>query len=267
MYDYYDYHVHSGFSADCSIDMEDMIESAINAGIKELTFTDHHDQDYRDSSISFDLDIENYSKQIDFLKDKYHSQIKIKKGIELGVQPHILKDLEGLVAYYDFDFVIASMHTCDRKDLHIGDFFRDKTSMESYRKYYEELSFCGRNFEGFNVIGHLDLPKRYSNHTPPQKSELFFDILEDLFKNLIHRGKGIEVNTSGLRSTCRESLPSKEVLKLYKSLGGEIITLGSDSHYTEHLRYEFSEVYDMLKDLDFKYITTFEKQKPRFVKI
>ncbi len=264
---YYDYHVHSNFSTDCSIAMEEMVKSAMDAGLKELAFTDHYDQDYKDATISFELDIESYCKEIDRLKEKYLSKIKIKKGIELGVQPHILKDLSNLVSKYDFDFVIASMHTCDQKDLHVGDFFRDKTPMESYKKYYEELYFCEKNFEEFNVIGHLDLPKRYSNHTPPQKPELFFDILEELFKNLIDQGKGIEVNTSGLRSSCKESLPSKEVLKLYKSLGGEILTLGSDCHYSEHLGYQFPEIYEMLKNIGFRYITTFENQKPTFIKI
>ncbi|RBP40282.1 histidinol-phosphatase HisJ family protein [Garciella nitratireducens] len=264
---YYDYHVHSNFSTDCSIEMEDMVKNAIDTGLKEITFTDHYDQDYKDNTIVFDLDIESYNKELDRLKEKYASEIRIKKGIELGVQPHILKNLKNFVSNYDFDFIIASMHTCNQRDLHVGDFFSNQSPIESYRKYYEELYFCGKHFEEFNVIGHLDLPKRYSNHTPPQKAELFFDILEELFKELIHRGKGIEINTSGLHSPCNESLPSKQILKLYRSLGGEIITLGSDSHYPEHLGYGFMQICEMLKNLGFRYITTFEKQKPTFIKI
>ena len=263
----FDYHVHSDFSSDCDIEMETMIKSAIQNGLKELCFTDHHDQDYTDASISFSLDIENYCNKIDHFKKKYENKITIKKGIELGIQPHIIADYEKLVKDNTFDFVITSIHTCDLKDIHRGDFFAGKTPKESYRKYYEELYYCAKNFTAFNIIGHLDLLKRHTDYAPPQDENQFFDIIEELFKNIIYRGKGIEVNTSGFRSPSKESFPSINVLKLYKSLGGEIITTGSDSHFPQHLAFKFPEIIYLLKSIGFKYITTFKNQKPIFIKI
>jgi histidinol-phosphatase (PHP family) len=263
----FDYHVHSNFSADCSIEMETMIKSAIQNGLKEICFTDHNDQDYKDSSISFDLDVENYCKEMDYYQKKYENAIKIKKGIELGIQPHIIDNYEKLIRDNEFDFVITSIHTCGKKDIHKGDFFIGKTPKECYRQYFEELYFCAKEFNNFNIIGHLDLLKRYANHVLPQNTIQFFDIIEALFKDIIYRGKGIEVNTSGLRSSLKETLPSIDILKLYKSLGGEIITIGSDSHFTEHLGYRFPEILDNLKNIGFNYITTFENQKPIFIKI
>lgn len=263
----FDYHVHSNFSADCSIEMGTMIKSAIQSGLRELCFTDHNDQDYKDSSIDFDLDVKNYVNKLGYLKDKYKNHIHIKKGIELGIQPHIITYYEKLIRNNEWDFVIMSLHTCGKKDINNGDFFLGKSPKESYRQYYEELYYSAKEFNNFNVIGHLDLLKRYSNHVPPQDTILFLDIIEELFKNLIYRGKGIEVNTSGLRSSLKDILPSLDILKLYKSLGGEIITTGSDSHFPEHLGYNFPDVLAKLKNIGFKYITSFENQKPNFIKI
>lgn len=261
----FDYHVHSNFSADCNIEMETMIQNGIQIGLKEICFTDHHDQDYHDNSITFDLDFEKYCKTIDHLTEKYKNRITIKKGIELGIQPHIISDYEKLLKDYAFDFIISSIHTCDQKDIYRGDFFLGKTPEESYRKYYEELYYCAKNFNNFNVLGHLDLLKRHPEHIPPQNNMDFFDIIEDLFKSIIYRGKGIEINSSGFRSPANEPFPSIEVLKLYKSLGGEIITTGSDSHSPEHLGFKFPEITQSLQKIGFKYITTFKKQKPVFI--
>ena len=49
----FDYHVHSSFSADCSISMEEMIEGAIQKGLAEICFTEHIDYDYPYDTLHF----------------------------------------------------------------------------------------------------------------------------------------------------------------------------------------------------------------------
>ena len=75
----FDYHMHSYFSADCSISMEDMIVGAIEKGLKEICFTEHIDYEYPDETIVFDLDKHEYSETINRLQQKYEGQIRIKK--------------------------------------------------------------------------------------------------------------------------------------------------------------------------------------------
>ncbi|QZY57241.1 histidinol-phosphatase HisJ family protein [Crassaminicella profunda] len=263
----YDYHVHSHFSTDCDVNMEEMIQKAISIGLKEICFTDHIDYDYQDSSINFEFDIPSYMAHINNLVEKYKKNIKILRGVEIGIQPHIVKKCDELVMKEKFDFIISSIHTADKKDIHVGDFFVGKTPKEAYTQYFNELLICTKSFKNFNVLGHMNLLKRYHHHVEIQDIKNYFDIIEEIFRTLIYTGKGIEVNTSGFRYGLGETVPCKELLSFYKSLGGEIITVGSDAHTPEQLACKFNDTYDLLREIGFKYITIFENRQHTFKKI
>jgi histidinol-phosphatase (PHP family) len=263
----YDYHVHSSFSSDCDADMKDMIKKAIDMKLKEICFTDHIDYDYCDPSISFDFDLNEYTEYLNEMRKMYGEKIKILKGVEMGIQPHIIERCKNFINNGDFDFVIASLHTCEKKDLYTGDFFVGKTPKEAYQKYLEELLYCVKHFDTFNVVGHLNILIRYNDEVAKEKIEAYFDILEEILKTLINKNKGFEINTSGFRYSLNDLMPTYSVLKFYKELGGQILTLGYDSHIPNTLCQRFDYVYDVLKDIGFKYITTFEKMEPKFIKI
>lgn len=263
---YYDYHVHSHFSSDCEAKMEDMIESAIESGLTEICFTDHIDYDYCDPSIEFDLDLNTYSNYIELMKNRYGNKIKILRGIEMGIQPHLVDKCDSIVEAEGFDFVISSIHTCERKDLYTRDFYKGKTAKEAYLKYFEEILYCIRNFKNFSIIGHLNILARYNDEVAKENLVDYFDVLEVIFEELIKRNKGIEINTSSLRYS-DTLLLSPDVIKFYYELGGRILTLGSDSHMPNTLAYKFDYIYELLREIGFKYVTTFEKLQPRFVRI
>lgn len=258
----FDYHMHSDFSADCSIPMEDMITRAIDKGLTEICFTEHIDYDYPDPNYIFEFDLQAYDQKIKQVQEKYKSKIRIKKGIELGLQPHLIQRYNQLMQEESFDFAICSMHTTDHMDLHSGDLFKNKTLEEAYAAYYDELLTCVKEFKQFSVLGHLDLVKRYTIDEQP--SNLFHEQITAIFKEIIPAGKGIELNTSGVRYGMPNGLPSDDILKLYKQCGGEIITLGSDSHYPDDLAFQFKESLELLSSIGFKYITSFENKDPKF---
>ena len=261
----FDYHMHSDFSADCSVATENMVIAAINKGLTEICFTEHIDYEYPDKDFIFEFDLDKYDQIITSLQQKYGGKIRIKKGIELGLQPHLLHRYEQLMNQEDFDFAICSMHTIDKKDLHSGALFKDRTIDEAYEVYYEELLYCVQNFKQFSVLGHLDLVKRY---TIDRQSKLnFHEIITEIFKEIIPAGKGIELNTSGVRYGLPSGMPSEDILKLYKQCGGEIITVGSDAHHESDLGFDIRKSLELLDAIGFKYIATFEQQVPRFHKI
>ncbi|MDS9473030.1 histidinol-phosphatase HisJ family protein [Sporosarcina pasteurii] len=257
----FDFHMHSDFSADCNVSMEEMVVGSINKGLKEICFTEHIDYEYPDDSIIFEFDLKEYADELTRLQEKYEGKICIQKGIEIGVQPHILHKYEKLVDDETFDFIICSMHTTDKKSLHYKEIFEGRTVEEAYQLYYDELLACIKNFKRFNVLGHVDLVKRYSDEP---SSNLFHEELATIFKEIIPEGKGIELNTSGVRYGLSHAMPSDDVLKLYKQCGGEIITLGSDAHRVSELAFQFRESLELLQSIGFDYITTFEKQEPVF---
>ncbi|UJL46933.1 histidinol-phosphatase HisJ family protein [Virgibacillus sp. NKC19-16] len=260
----FDYHIHSNFSADCKTPMENTIEQAIKLGLEEICFTEHIDYDYPDTSIQFEFDLDQYDRKLKEMRAAYAEKIQIKKGIEIGVQPHLLTRYETLMQNESFDFVICSMHTTEKKDLHSGDFFKNRTVDEAHQAYYEELLFCVKNYKNFDVLGHVDLIKRYSQE---KSNNDFHDILTQIFNEIISKGKGIELNTSGVRYGLESGMPSADILNLYKECGGEILSIGSDSHVETTLAYQFKESLKMLQAIGFRYVATFADRKPVFHKI
>lgn len=264
----YDYHIHSNFSADCQDNMESIVKRAIEIGVKEVCFTDHWKYDLTFEGVREEVfDLIEYYNEIHRLKEIYGHRLTIKKGVEIGIQPHIIKKCNDFIANNDFDFVICSIHTADKLDIHHGDFFSGRTAKQAFAKYFEEFYDCVKNGFQYNVLGHYDLLKRHIQYDGNKILKENFDIIEATLKHVIETGKGIEVNTSGFRYQLGHTLPSKDILKLYKELGGEIITTGSDSHGPEYLADQFNYTHNLLKELDFQYITIFEKMKPQFIKI
>lgn len=265
-----DYHTHSNFSEDSDELMEEMVKSAIKLGLKELAITDHLDYDYADPEFNFFLDINAYAESFEKLRNKYKTEIHLLSGVEIGLQPHLKEKNINFAKNYDFDFIIASTHTTDRKDLYNGDFFKGKSQKQAYLRYFEDVleNIVIHKELNFNVYGHLDYVNRYGNFSNKVLDYMDFkNIIDEILKTLIEHGKGIELNTSGFRYGLNQSHPQEKILKRYKELGGEILTVGSDAHKASDISADFDKAYEIIKSAGFNYITLFEKQKPRFEKI
>ncbi|TFB21716.1 histidinol-phosphatase HisJ family protein [Filobacillus milosensis] len=260
----HDYHMHSTFSADCKAPMEKMAEAAVKQGLQSICFTDHIDYDYPDTSIVFDVDLNKYEEAYQKARRQYEGKLDIRKGIELGIQPHLVKQYKDLVKANSFDFIILSMHTTDKKDLHSGRLFEGCTLDEAYEKYYSELLDCVKRFDQFSILGHIDLVTRYKYEDGVHH---FHEVMEEIFKTIIPRGQGIEINTSGYKYYMNRLLPSKDILQLYYDMGGEIITVGSDAHRPERVGDRIDEAYELLREIGFKYVSTFKNREVEFHKL
>lgn len=262
-----DYHVHSSFSGDCSVEPEVIIIDAIKNGLKEICFTDHIDYDCLELPEKFEFDADEYYETMTHLKEKYKKEIDIKIGVEIGLQGHILDKCSNFVKSKEFDFVIASFHTHKGRDIYFSEVLFEKTPHEVLNEYLDEILYCLKNYSDYSVLGHLDLLKRYNNGIKNLNVKNYFEKYSEIFKLLIEQGKGIEINTSGLRQDVGIQFPSRDLLELYKSLGGNIITLGSDTHGTGTFMYKFEEIKIILKEIGFNEIYMFDKMKPFKIKI
>jgi histidinol-phosphatase (PHP family) len=263
-----DFHVHSHFSGDCHVDMRLFIEEAIQKNIQNLCFTDHHDLDFPLEGICFELDIERYFETLLKYKNEYQDKINLLIGIELGIQPHIYSELEETVNKYPFDFVLASNHLAGGKDPYQPEYYKNLTQSEGYGLYFNEILRNVKAFNAYDVYGHLDYVIRYG---PFEKKGYLYDDYKDLFDELlttiIENGKGIELNTSGFKHQLNNPHPNRTVINRYRELGGEIITLGSDSHTPDTLSKYFDKAREILLDAGFKYYTIFKNRKPEFIKL
>ena len=120
----------------------------------------------------------------------------------------------------------------------------------------------------FDVLGHLDYVVRYGKHQAEAYSyEKFSDEIDMILRELISSGKGLELNMAGIKYGLGFAHPHPSVLRRYKELGGEIITVGSDAHKAEHIGYEFEIAGELLKSCGFRYYTEFENRKAVFRRI
>lgn len=270
-----DYHIHTEYSDDSIYPMEDMVKDAIRLGLNEICITDHVDYGikvdwdsgqeirYRHGEPFANVDYPRYVEQIKHLQRVYGDKITIKMGLEFGVQTHTIPQYEALFHRYPFDFIILSIHQVEDKEFWTQDFQQGRTQQEYNERYYEEMLRVVKAYKDYSVLGHMDLIKRYD------KAGLYpFDkvkpMIAEILKILIADGKGIEVNTSSHRYGLTDSMPSAELLELYKDLGGSIVTIGTDSHAPAHLGTYIGEAKSLLKGLGFRYFCTYEKMKPIF---
>lgn len=260
-----DYHVHSDFSGDGEAPMEIMIETALEKGLKELVFTDHVDYDYADPVFEM-IDFDNYVDYFSQLREKYQGKIKLLLGVEVGFQPHVQDKIEKFVTSYPFDFIILSTHMADRMDFYTGEFFAQKEQKTAYLRYFENVLESVKSFNKYDVYGHLDFIVRYGNFAVKKLSYFDYrDIIDEILKNIIQSGHGIELNTSGYRYGLDQMHPQFEILKRYRDLGGEIITVGSDAHRQRDICAYFAEAYEMLETVGFKQLAVYKERKLSFI--
>lgn len=268
-----DYHVHTHYSDDSVYPMEDVVRDAIQMNMDELCFTDHvdygvkedwdcgHEIKFRGSEPLANVDYPRYMTEIKELREKYADKISIKTGMEFGIQVHTVPLYEKLFKQYPFDFIILSVHQVEDKEFWTQDFQKGRTQKEYNERYYQELLELVKIYKNYSVLGHLDLITRYdpAGIYPFEKIK---PVLTEILKLVIADGKGLEVNTSSHRYGLSDMTPSKDILRLYKDLGGKIITIGSDSHKKEHLGAYYAETVNALRELGFDSFCTFENMQP-----
>lgn len=264
-----DSHLHSYFSGDSNTPMTEIIESAIQKGLKIITFTEHMDYDFpiseQDPPGHFEVNTDSYLYELLKNRSKYEDKIKILFGIELGLQPSCVRKNIMLQKSHEFDFIIGSAHLCHGKDPYYKDFYEGRTEHEAFVEYFNSVIENINAFHYFDVLGHLDYISRYC---PSKGADYHYvdyaDLLDEILRLLISNEKGIELNTSNLWRGYSEPNPSVDIIRRYKELGGEIITIGSDSHNVSNVGACFDTARDILINVGFKYYCIFENRLPEY---
>lgn len=268
-----DYHIHSGHSVDAEGSITDVVGAALAGGFDEIALTDHLDFVPIDPSSGF-FRPEQYLYDIKFAREQFGNKISIKCGIELGIDPdfleHALPSLDKPF-FGDLDFVLGSVHTVAGAFFTGSGYFDKRSPKQAYEEYFLDIVRAVRYLAGKNaidVVGHLDLIKRYA---PKNYRHGWFesvrDMLTDVLKLLIENGVGIEINVSGFAQAPLEQFPVQGVLDIYRDLGGEILTIGSDSHSPAALSRAPRLVrlgQEVARSSGFRYITLFDRRVPRF---
>ena len=261
-----DYHLHSEFSFDSSEKIDAICEKAIREDIHEIALTDHAEFPLRESAPW--PDFEKRERVLEDCRSRYGDRLTILSGVEAG-QPWRDKTLEQNLLENRLDFVIASVHDLDGfADPHTFPYTQD--SLPGFiNAYLEQMTEMACTCD-YDVIGHITylfrfVPEQLLTQFPP---ESFSERYEALFRAVIDRGRGTEVNCSGLRMPAiRQTLPSLALLKLYRKLGGEIVTVGSDGHSCRSAYSGLEAGYEVLREAGFHYAASFAGREPSFYQI
>ncbi|MGN0484689.1 MAG: histidinol-phosphatase HisJ family protein [Lachnospiraceae bacterium] len=258
-----DFHMHSAFSFDGRVPLNEICEQAIAVGLDEIAITDHADL-YAGKPLSYRLDADTLYPQLAAVKEQYKDQLTVRIGVELGQPQRNPKEAARLLSDYPLDFVIGSIHNMEQ-DYDI--YFYDYTRIDCYEMYGRYLNWMQELAEGydFDVLGHVTYPLRYMADVGIRLDLTRYEAqFRTLFTTVIKRQKGIELNLSGLYQTIGETMPSLPLLQLYKDCGGTIITLGSDAHYVERIGANVQTGIELLKKAGFSSYCTFENRTPVF---
>ncbi len=260
-----DFHMHSHHSADSQAAMEDMIKSALDKGLKHICFTEHMDHNYPPTEEypggAWECNVDSYLYELLGYRAKYDRQLEVRFGLEIGMQETVVRENAITAREHEFDFIIGSIHLVNGMDTYWPEFFEGKVPKQAIDEYLQAILNNIKKFENFDVIGHMDyvvrtLPQGESAYKPSDH----MDLIEEILNIVIEREKGIELNTSALLKGFSNPNPHRDIIKRYKELGGEIITVGSDAHKPERIATHFDVAEEILKDCGFKYYATYENR-------
>lgn len=258
-----DFHTHSSFSTDSTEPLIEMARSAAEKGLRTICLTEHLDYDYPGGE--FQLDTGAYRAELMRVRAELSGKVEVLFGVELGLMDYLAPRLNEFAAAWDFDFIIGSSHLVGGKDPYYPEYFETLGSRNGILRYFESILANVRAFDDFDVYGHLDYVVRYS----PEKSYEPLDyreIIDEILRALISRGKGIEVNTAGIASGMGYPHPNAFILRRYKELGGEIVTAGSDAHAGTRVAADFDKAQAALEAAGFDGYAVFRHRKAEFVK-
>ncbi len=275
-------HTHNSPDADNKT-VADLCKRAMELKLDALAITDHCETnrfysmehynavpqpDNLFDTYNFDEYFEKSMTENTQAKEQFDGKLNVICGIELGQATHDIETAEKIVSDSRLDFVIGSMHEIPRHlDFAFLDYSKENIP-ELLKAYFEEIyKLC--QWGKFDILGHLTYTLRYIEGEFGYKVNLlpYEEIIAESFRLLADKGKGIEINTSGLRQKYGKTFPDLKYVKLFKDLGGEVLSVGSDSHTPSDLAKGIKEGLELAVNAGFKYVCYFKNHKPVFLPI
>ena len=265
-----DLHMHTDSSFDGHYHAQQMCQAAVDNDLATVAITDHFDVDFYEEQNLGTRQQTSYDGILS-AKEEFDGRLRVLRGIEMG-QPTYDEELsKKTLERYEYDFVIGSIHNLRKTPDFCELNYQTLTQDDVYSlldKYFEEELILAR-WNGFDTLAHLTYPMRYIVQSGRFNTDLsrYDDITDEIFKVLIANGKALEINTSGLRQPIGKTMPTDNYVRRFRELGGELLTLGSDAHFTEHVGANIDDGYEIAEKCGFKYVTYFKDRKPVQLKI
>lgn len=253
----HDQHVHSEYSEDSQASLDEYYEIAKKIGCKYFVTTEHIDfmPAYSDHDWLCDFD----KLQIHLNKLNKDTGPTALLGIEMGYRYDYLEQINHYLNSHDYDIINLSIHDNGKLEYYFVEAFEELGLNETMKVYYKQMLEAVTLIDKFNVLSHIDYG--YKTALKIDKEYKFLndlDLIEEILKTIIKKGKALEVNIKVQLYMTKEHLV--ELLNLYKSLGGTKITLSTDSHKVENYLKHFNYYKEIIKSCGFDYLCYYIKQ-------
>lgn len=268
-----DFHIHTKLCRHAEGEVIDYINYAELSGIRQIGFSDHFPMNYQ-PKFSNDIknitmrefEIEDYIKIINNEKIK-NKNLEIRLGFEVDYyEKENLFFKKYTELYHQVDYIIGSVHFIDELSVDQEEFSKERKDFglkSFWEEYFKAIFNLIKNYRDMiDVIGHLDLPKKFGDKMPDNLNDFVSEILDIIYQNELV----LEINTSGYFKPVGEPYPSIDIIKLAKSKKVEF-TIGSDAHSPKEIARGFEKILPFLKELEIRRLITFKNHKKDYYKI
>lgn len=256
----HDQHVHSKYSMDSTQELEPYIKKANELGCSYFVTTDHFDFDLVEHHTNWTVDYLSLKKELEELQKKYPN-ITMLLGIEMGYRRDRLDDICAQLTRENYDVVNLSIHDNEYADFYWEKYFAKYGIDQLMHIYFDEMIEATSSFFNYDVLSHIDYGFKtvylMDNHYQISRYE---DKLKMVMKNLIQNHKALEINTK-VQEAIHDDEHTKYLLRLYRSLGGEKLTLSSDAHSVQRYQSSFEHYKKIMKECGFDHLVYFVKRK------
>jgi histidinol-phosphatase (PHP family) len=258
-----DNHVHTQWSWDApgEASMTRSCEQALAAGVPAVAFTDHLDFtvgtegdriiaehiEPRPYARMHLLDVPGYLAEVQECRRRY-PDLRILTGAEIGEAHLWAVSAQAAVARAGFDRILGSLHAIpyDGRLTAADHLFRRMPADEVMRLYFAELLRLVEGSDIFQVLAHLDFPRRMWPRTGPPYDERAFEAeIRAVLRALAAGGRVLEVNT-------KSPLASAELLRWWRDCGGTAVSFGSDAHQPWRVGDRFKLAVDVVEAVGFR---------------
>ncbi|NMM65581.1 histidinol phosphate phosphatase [Clostridium sp. P21] len=254
----FDTHIHTKFSSDSKMKIEDAIKCAKNKNIS-MIITEHMDLKFPKDGM-FCFDVAEYFKEY----YKYRAD-DLLLGVEIGMKEDCVEESGKVIKNNPFDYIIGSVHLVNNLDIYYEEYYKGKSKKEAYEKYFISMLEAIKNYDFIDSMGHIDYISRYAKYEDKEiYYEEYSDIIDEILKVLIRTDKCIELNTRRLNNenAVKNIIP---IYKRFKELGGNNITIGSDAHNIEAIGSNFNVAKDIAELCKLR-IVYFKNRKRKYDK-
>jgi len=261
-----DLHMHTPLCRHATGEPVDYARRAIELGLKEIGFSDHspmRQDDFDDWRMRFDQ-LSEYVENVRRAQKEF-PQLTIRLALEVDYLPgheDWIRELSGL---HDWDYLIGSVHYVSDSwaidNPHMISEWSKRNPAEVWSVYFERLTMAAETGL-FQIIGHVDLPKKFGHRIPSSAENLVGPFLQAARR----RHCAIELNTAGLRKDCREIYPHGDILRAALREGVPI-TFGSDAHAATEVGMDFGKALSLAKEVGFTHGLSFEQRQARSFKL